>query len=382
MARAAGREGRPARGGKVRGWLPEVFALNPAGINWPRAVMFLDVALVPLVVFWAIGHEEYLLSALFGLLFAALSDPGGSYGSRAARIAGFGLIGAALTALAFGIGGSAWGWLALAAFAVTLLASLAAAFGVHRFVAGLLLNLWFIIALGLASDFHHQANITSYTWAQVLAWVGGVALWIAVTFIGWMIRGRQDRPQPVAELPGDTSRQKMTRPLIMFAVIRAVVIGGTIALAFGLNLSHGLWLPIAAMVAMKPSLEQATLVAMQRLAGALIGAAAAALLLLIPANEHGLRLFAIDRGLEVVALVLLMHGAAIRFWNYALYCGAIAAGVLILVDLPQPADDAAEGYRVLWTLCGAGIGVLVMLLAGLLAKRTAKAPPPPVVQPA
>ena len=32
--------------------------------------MFLDVALVPLVVFWAIGHEQYLLSALFGALFA------------------------------------------------------------------------------------------------------------------------------------------------------------------------------------------------------------------------------------------------------------------------------------------------------------------------
>ena len=102
--------------GKVSGWLREVFALNPAGINRPRAVMFLDVALVPLVVFWAIGHEEYLLSALFGLLFAALSDPGGGYGYRAARIAGFGLIGAALTALGFGIGGSAWEWLALAGF--------------------------------------------------------------------------------------------------------------------------------------------------------------------------------------------------------------------------------------------------------------------------
>jgi len=120
----------------------------------------------------------------------------------------------------------------------------------------------------------------------------------------------------------------------------------------------------------------------QRLAGALIGAAAAALLLLIPANEHGLRLLSVTHGLEVVAIVLFMHAAGIRFWNYALYCGAIAAGVLILVDLPQPSNYAAEGYRVLWTLCGVGIGVLVMLLAGLLARRTAKAPPQPATQPA
>jgi hypothetical protein len=270
----------------------------------------------------------------------------------------------------------------LAAFAVALAAGLTVTFGVHRFVAALLLNIWFIIALGLAFSLHHHARITSYTWAQVLAWAGGSALWIAVTSIGWLARGRRDRPQPVAEFPGDTSRRKLARPLIMFAVIRAVAMAGSVALAFGLDLSHGYWLPIATMIAMKPSLQQSTLVAAQRLAGALIGAAAAALLLLIPASEHGLRLFAVTRGLEVVALVLLMHGAAIRFWNYALYCGAIAAGALILVDLPQPSDYAAEGYRVLWTVCGAGIGVLVMLLAGLLAERTAKKPPQPARQPA
>jgi len=363
-------------------WLSKVFELNPAGLNWPRGVMILDVALVPLVVFWAIGHEQYLLSALFGVLFAALADPGGGYGYRASRIAVFGVIGAALTALGFGIGGDAWGWLVLAAFAVTLVAGLAVAYGVRRFVVALLLNLWFIVTLGIASSYHHHAHITSYTWAQVLAWAGGSALWIVVTFIAWLIRGREDRPQPVAELPGDTSRQKLTGPLMMFAVIRAVAIAGTVALAFGLNLPHGYWMPIAAMAAMKPSLGQSTLIALQRFSGALIGAAAAALLLLLPASEYGLRLFAIDRGLEVVALVLLMHGAAIRFWNYALYGAAITAGVLILVDLPQPSDYSAVGYRVLWTLCGVGIGVLVMLLAGLLAKRTAPASAQPATQPA
>jgi uncharacterized membrane protein YgaE (UPF0421/DUF939 family) len=128
---------------------------------------------------------------------------------------------------------------------------------------------------------------------------------------------------------------------------------------------------------MKPSLEQSTLIGVQRVAGALIGAVAAALVLLIPANEHGIRLFSIDRGLEVVALVLVMHAVAIRFWNYALYSAAIAGAVLILADLAQPSSYGAEGDRVLWTLCGVGIGVLVMLLAGLLAKRSSKAPPQP-----
>lgn len=381
MASASGRAGQPVHRRKVVSWLSKVFERNPAGLNWPRAVMFLDVALVPLVVFLAIGYEQYLLSAVFGVLFAGLADPGGGYGYRASSIAIFGLAGAAVTALGFGISGDAWGWLVLVAFAVTLVAGLAAMFGVHRFVAAFLLNLWFIVTLGVAVSFDH-AHITSYTWAQVVAWAGGSALWIAVTFTAWLVRGRQDRPQPVAELPGDTARQKPTRPLIMFAVIRALAIAGTVAIAFGLNLSHGYWMPIAAIAAMKPSLQQTTLAAAQRLAGALIGAATAALLLLIPAIETGLRLLVIEHGLAIVAIVILMHGAAIRFWNYALYCGAIAAGVLILVDLPQPANYSAVGYRVLWTLCGVAIGLLVMLLAGLLAKHTARTPPQEAAQPA
>lgn len=375
MASASGHTGQPVHGQTATGWLAKVFALNPAGINWPRGVWFLDVAMVPLFVLWAIGYEQYLLSALFGLLFSALSDPGGGYGNRAWRIAAFGLIGAGLTALGFGIGGQAWGWLALAAFAVTLAAGLAAAFGVRRFVVAMLLNLWFIIAVAVAFGFHQHVRITSYTWAQVLAWIGGTALWIVMTFLAWLINGRRDRPEPFAELPGDTSRRPLTRPLVMFAVLRALVMGATVAIAFGLDLTHGAWLPVAAIVAMKPGLEQSTIVGAQRLAGALIGAAVAALLLLVPVSEHGLRLFSVLRGLEIVALLLLMHGVAIRFLNYAFYCAAIAAGALILLDLPQPSNYAAEGYRVLWTLCGAGFAVLVMLLAGLLAKHaTAKKP--------
>ncbi|WP_328806190.1 FUSC family protein [Streptacidiphilus fuscans] len=343
---------------------------------------FLDIALIPLVVFWAIGHEEYLLSALFGLLFAGLSDPGGSFGHIASHVAAFGLIGAGVTALGFGIAADAWGWLVLAAFAVTLVAGLAIAFGARRFATALLLNMWFIVTLGVGFSFHHYARLTSYTWGQVLAWTGGAALWIVIAFLAWLIRGRTDQPQPVAELPGDTSRRKLTRPLIMFALVRAVAISGAVALAFGLNLSHGYWMPIAVAVALKPNLQQATLASVQRIVGALIGAVVAALLLLLPAGEDGLRLFAVTRGLEVVALVLLMHGVAMRVWNYALYTAAIAAGALVLVDLAQPSDYAAEGYRVLWTVCGVGIGLLVMLLAGVLAKRTAKRTAKPPAQPA
>lgn len=83
----------------------------------------------------------------------------------------------------FGIGGQAWGWLALVTFAVTLVAGLGAAFGVRRFVVAMLLNVWFILTVAVSFGLHHHVRITSYIWAQVLAWVGGTALWIAMTFL-------------------------------------------------------------------------------------------------------------------------------------------------------------------------------------------------------
>ena len=83
----------------------------------------------------------------------------------------------------------------------------------------------------------------------------------------------------------------------------------------------------------------------------------------------------------VVTIVVFMHGGD-SLLELRVVLRAIAAGVLIFKDLPQPCDHAAEGYRVLWTLCGVAIGVLVMFLAGLLARRGAKAPPQPAAQPA
>jgi hypothetical protein len=114
--------------------------------------MLLDAALVPLVVLIAIGEEPHLFSGVFGTLFAGVADPGGSYGYRPFRIVVFGLAGAAVTTLGLGIATSGWGWLVFAAFVLTLVAGLAASFGLYRFPAALVLNLWFFVVLVLESN--------------------------------------------------------------------------------------------------------------------------------------------------------------------------------------------------------------------------------------
>ena len=112
-----------------------------------------------------------------------MSDPGGKYGYRVARMALVAVAGALLTALGFGIGAGAWGVVVLAAFVATLLGGLAVTYGLHRFVAAYFLNVWFIIALGLPTllafglpDHFRSGLIHGEPWKQALAWLVGSAL--------------------------------------------------------------------------------------------------------------------------------------------------------------------------------------------------------------
>jgi hypothetical protein len=353
--------------------LAKVFELNRQGLNIARGIAIAVVLLLPLVVLGLIHQDQYWLSVSFGAMFVGLSDPGGEYAHRVPPMALTGVAGALLTALGFGVGGQAWGFVVLVAFVVTLLGGLAVKFGVHRFAQATLLNVWFIIAITLP-DAYRADHIHPNAWAQALAWLIGSALWIAFTCIVWLARGRTAEPSPVPEIPGDTSPVKLTRPIILFALIRAVALAGAGAIAFGLHVPNADWMPLATIVAMKPSLQQSTLVGEQRVAGTIIGAAVATLFLLTVHNKYGL---------EVVIVVLAVVAASIRGVNYAWYCAASAGAVLIALDLPHPSNLADEGRRVLFTFVGVGIAIVVLLLAGLLAKRAAKtAPQSPQASPA
>jgi uncharacterized membrane protein YgaE (UPF0421/DUF939 family) len=126
-------------------------------------------------------------------------------------------------------------------------------------------------------------------------------------------------------------------------------------------------MPLSTVVAMKPSLEQGTLAAEQRLVGTILGAIVAALLLLTVHDKHAL---------EVVIVVLGGAAASLFTVNNALFTAALTGLILTALDLPDPTNLAAEGKRVLFTFVGVGIAVIVMLLADRLQKRQTPAAPP------
>ncbi len=344
--------------------MAKVFELDRKALNVPRAVAAAIVLLPVVIVLEVLDLPHYVVTVVFAVLYVGLSDPGGDFGHRAASMGVVALIGALLTLLGFAIGPEAWGLVVVAAFVVTMASGLAIKFGVHRFVALLLLNYWFLTAISVALGYELEGVATS-AWSQALAWLAGSAFWIAFAGVFWLARGRESRPSPVPEIPGDVSPRKLTRPMILFALIRSIAVAIAVAIPFGLDLPEADWMPIATLVAMKPDLGQSTRAAEQRLAGAIVGALIAAVLLVAVDNRQVL---------EVAVVLIFTAGAAIRGVNYALYNAAIAAGVLIAIDLPHATNFTDEALRVLYTLLGVGLALLVMLLATQLGKRAAAKP--------
>ena len=169
--------------------LAVVFKLDKTGFNLRRGVAVAVVGLIPLIVLSAIHQEKYFVSMIFAVLLLGGSDPGGEFGYRMSHMAVFAVSGALLTALGFGVGGDAWGWVVLAVFAVTLVAGLAVKYGLHRFVSALLLNIWFAVALSVQAGYRLDHTHTSW-WAQALAWLIGSALVFAYVSVMWLARGR------------------------------------------------------------------------------------------------------------------------------------------------------------------------------------------------
>jgi hypothetical protein len=347
----------------LRAYVANVFALKTKAVNVPRGVAVAGLVLITLVVSTALHQERYFLSVAFGLLFVALSDPGGEYLQRLSRTAVVGLIGAPLTAAGYALGGEAWGFVVLAVFALTVLSGLLVNVDVHALVAGSLLNVWFLITLSAAAG--QPARVSTHPWNQALAWLIGAAAAIALITALWLVRDESRRSRSwLPEIPDDLPPVKLSRPIVLFVLIRAIAVSSAIAIAFGLHLTDADWMPLATLVAMKPTLQQSTLRGIQRLAGTALGAAIAAVFLVAVTSP---------RALEEIIIALMGVGVSIYAVNYAFYTAAIAGAVLIALDLPHPSNLAAEGRRIFYTFAGIAIAIVVMFLATLLKKRKAPA---------
>jgi hypothetical protein len=346
-------------------WIASLFTIDRSKFHPLLGAIVAVIVAVPVIVLGARGYTDLGFSLVFAFLFTALVDltvPG----TRASRVrwsVAFVLGGTLLTIPAFLLGGGGWFVATLAVFLSTLLATFAAAYGKRGALAGSLLNAWFVVNLVLAFPLHASlAHTWTLAWQQAVAWLAGGVLWLVVSVVIWLVQ-RARQPSSPATPPQDTAGAapvRLSPPLIRFALIAATAVALSTAITLGLDLSHADWMPIATLIALKPSVDASAYIGGQRVAGALLGGILAVLLLSAVHDKTVL---------EVVIVLFVALGVAIHGVNYALYCTCIATGLLIGLGLPDPGNLSANVERILWSLVGVLIALAVMWLADLIRDR-------------
>ena len=283
----------------------------------------------------------------------------------------FAVAGALLTALGFGIGAGVWGWVVLAAFVATLLGGLAVKYGAHRFVAAYLLNVWLIIALGLPTlisfdlpGLYRSGLIHAEPWKQALAWLVGSRLWIAYASIMWLAHGRDSGAPACRRDPRGHCAQAADPANYPFAVIRAVGVSIAVAIAFGLHVAQRLPDARRRHHCHEAEPQQSTFVAVQRVAGTILGAAVALLVLLAVDNRTAL---------EVIIVVLLALAASIRTVQLHLVHRSRGRGRPDRHGRAPPDQPHRRGTAdPVHLRRRSAIAVIVMFLAGLLQRDAAE----------
>ena len=182
--------------------LRKIFAVDGSKLSLAGGIAVGGLLLVIWLAVAQLNEQRYLITVVFAVLTTALSDPGGSYLAPDAGHERLRHRRRAHDRVAFFVGTQAAGFVVLALFVVTLVAGLAVKFGLHRFSTGMLLNVWFVLAVGLPISLH-TSRIHTHTWEQALAWLIGSAAWITLTLIVWLARKRKWSPAPIIDVPGE-----------------------------------------------------------------------------------------------------------------------------------------------------------------------------------
>ncbi|MFG2982701.1 FUSC family protein [Streptomyces sp. NPDC048258] len=170
-------------------WLLGGLRPSTAPIPWAAAARAAVAMSVPLAVGFALDEPEYGALASMGALSGVISDTADAYRMRVLNIAVpqlFGTVGVSLGTLVFGHGWLAVGVLTL----IALVSGMISSIGTVASVSGLLLLLNAVIGAGLP--------LPQPWWTAPLLLSAGGLFVLALTLLGWPLRGRQPERAAVA----------------------------------------------------------------------------------------------------------------------------------------------------------------------------------------
>lgn len=337
-----------------------------------RGVSTAAAAVVALAVVAAAHHTSLAGIAIVSVLLVSLCDIGGSIRARTQAMGVATLGGALVFALGRSIG-DPW-WLAVPAiFVATLAAGLLGVYGPAAVALGLILNVAFAVALGMGGGpFSALPSLVGFL-------IGGACALLAALFSTAAQGTRNGQSAPHMSAPahaaGPTFGPALARLTLRSSTFRfATLRAGGVALAAGigwwLGVSHPHWAVITVILCVRPDPKASLIATTQRLAGTVLGAIVAELVIATVQDRLTLA------GLGVALLVIAF---TVRDMSGALFIFFLTIITLLLISIPSGGLSLA-GLEVFETLIGAAIALAVTYLASRV-RGNAKVPATPGSEP-
>lgn len=182
------------------------------------------------------------------------------------------------------------------------------------------------------------------------------AAWRTAEGVGGQATGRPPvRTQTIPPIRDalTTLRANLTRrsAACRHALRLAIAVGAATALYLLAAIPRGYWLAMTALIVLKPEFRETFVTGTARILGTLVGAALATLLLRLLGTHHAV--------LTLLLLTCVWAGYALFRVNYTLFTLSFTAYVVLLLTLSGVAGATAARYRLIDTVAGGLLALLV-----------------------
>ena len=335
-----------------------------ASLTPARGIRTAEAALVPLIALAAIHHTALGILAAVGALLVSFCDVEGLARTRTLTIGFVTLAGALLFALGRSLE-QPW-WLAvLAIFLATLAAGLVAVYGRGAAAIGLMLNIVFVLALGIGGG--PSTALSSLVGFMI----GGVSV-LVMGFVPMPLRRRHGGGPAAMANQASPARPRWpplapflaqltwSSPACRFATLRAA--GAAIAGGIGwwLDVSHPQWAVITVILCVRPDPAASLVATVERLVATVFGAVAA---------EGAIVAVHDSLALALIAVALMVVAFMVLDLSNVLFVFFMTVMTLLLISIPTGGLSLAR-LMVFEALIGAAIGLVVTSLAPRIAGVT------------
>jgi hypothetical protein len=202
--------------------------------------------------------------------------------------------------------------------------------------------IWLVISTGFPATGLHSVAL------GLLVLTGGL-LQIIFLFVFWKVAGSLGPAHSISDVAEPMPRYFLTAlrpgtPQRLFAIRATVTLIGAAAIAQWTSWPNGYWIPMTALIVIRPDIQQTTHKGIARVLGTMVGAAVATLITKIASPTPFVS--------EILVLIFAYTCYCVLWVNYAVFAMSLTAYVVFLLSLAGLDQTSVILHRLTFTILG------------------------------